>query len=52
LYGLVHSFIMGSFINKADQISPGLYVRCLVHYFHTCYVVNNLVDIGNDLHPR
>ena len=29
-----------------DDILPGLYIRRLVHYLHTSYVVNNLLDNG------
>jgi hypothetical protein len=46
LYGLVHSFILGSSVADPDDIAPGLYIRRLVHYFHTAYVVNNLLDTG------
>ena len=29
-----------------DDILPGLYIRRLVHYLHTSYIVNNLLDNG------
>ena len=48
LYGSVHSFVMGTSITSPDDILPGVYIRRLVHYFHTSYVVNNLIDTGND----
>ena len=47
IYGLIHSFISGVSVGDADDILPGVYIRRLVHYFHTSYVVNNLVDTGN-----
>jgi len=47
IYGLIHSFISGVSAGDADDILPGVYIRRLVHYFHTSYVVNNLVDTGN-----
>jgi len=47
IYGLIHSFIFGPSITGANDIVPGLYIQCLVHYFHTSYVVNNLLDTGN-----
>jgi hypothetical protein len=46
LYGLVHSVMLGSSVADPDDIVPGLYIRRLVHYFHTAYVVNNLLDTG------
>lgn len=46
LYGLIHSFILGTSVAEHDDISPGLYILRLVHYFHTSYVVNHLLDTG------
>lgn len=46
LYGLIHSCILGTAVGRADEISPGLYIRRLVHHFHTSYVVNSLLDNG------
>ena len=46
LYGLIHSVILGRSVADPDDIVLGLYIRQLVHYFHTSYAVNNLLDTG------
>jgi len=45
LYGLVHSFILGTSLVASDDVIPGLYIRRLVHYFHSSYV-ENVIDAG------
>ncbi|KIM35727.1 hypothetical protein M413DRAFT_32284 [Hebeloma cylindrosporum] len=50
IYGLIHGFILGTSAADADDILPGLFIRRLLHYLHTSYVVNNLVNTDDDYH--